>query len=309
MKILIVCSSTKKRISPFVSDQVMALNALGITTEYFPIEGTGVLGYLKSLPGLLNHLKKYKPNLIHAHYGLSGLLSVLQRKCPVAITFHGSDVNNKRVRPFSWLASRLSAANIFVSKEMLQLMPAPDSFVIPCGVDMELFKPMKQSEARKEFGLNPDKKYILFSSGFDNAVKNYPLAKSAVSLLNNSNIELLELKGFSREQVSRLMNAADMVLMTSFTEGSPQFIKEAMACNRPIVSTNVGDVKWLFGNEPGHYITSFESNDVAKKLKLAIEFSTMKNQTNGRERIINLGLDSDNIANKIIKIYQSVRVC
>lgn len=299
MKILIVCSSTKKRFSPFVIDQVLALNALGVNTEYFPIEGKGILGYLKSLPGLLKSIKKYKPDLIHAHYGLSGLLAVLQRKIPVIITFHGSDVNNQWVRPFSWLASRLSISNIFVAKEMLQLMPSPNSYVIPCGVDMELFKPIKQSEARKEFGLNPDKKYILFSACFDNPVKNFPLAKEAVSLLNNKNIELLELKGFTRMQVLHIMNAADMMLMTSFTEGSPQFIKEAMACNRPIVATDVGDIKWLFGAIEGTYLGKFSADDISAKIKMAL----MHRNTQGRDRILKLQLGAEFIAQKIIKVY------
>jgi teichuronic acid biosynthesis glycosyltransferase TuaC len=306
MKILIVCSTTKNKINPFVIDQITALNALGENIEYFTIAGNGVSGYLKSLPGLMKSIKKYKPDLVHAHYGLSGLLSVLQRKIPVIITFHGSDVNNKWVRPFSWLASRFSIGNIFVSKEMLQLMPSPNSYVIPCGVDMELFKPIKQSEARKEFGLNPDKKYILFSSGFDNTVKNYPLAKSAVSLLSNNNIELLELKGLSRTQVSHLMNAVDMVLMTSFTEGSPQFIKEAMACNILIVSTNVGDISWLFGDSEGHFITSYETNNIAENIEIALEYSKEKTNKQGRQRIIELELDAESVAKRIIAIYSKV---
>jgi teichuronic acid biosynthesis glycosyltransferase TuaC len=303
MKVLIVCSGKQNKISPFVADQVMALNTLDITTEYFTINSKGILGYLKCLPRLLNHIKKYNPNLIHAHYGLSGLLAVLQRKLPVVVTYHGSDVRNKRVRPLSWLASRLSTANIFVAKEMLQLMPSPNSFVIPCGVDMELFKPIKQSEARKEFVLNPDKKYILFASGFDNAVKNYPLAKEAVSLLKNKNIELLELKGFSRIQVSHIMNATDMVLITSFTEGSPQFVKEAMTCNRPIVSTDVGDVRWLFGDSEGHFITSYDVNNVLESIEKALAYCKTKKSTQGRQRIIDLELDSESIAKRLIALY------
>ena len=299
MKILVVVSGNSNSISPFVIDQVIALNNLDIKTEYFTIRGKGIIGYLKSMPRLLKSIKKHKPNLIHAHYGLSGLLSVIQRKIPVIITFHGSDVNNKRVRPFSWMASRFSIGNIFVAKEMLQLMPSPNSYVIPCGVDMELFKPIKQSEARKEFGLNPDKKYILFSACFDNPVKNFPLAKEAVSLLNNKNIELLELKGFTRMQVLHIMNAADMMLMTSFTEGSPQFIKEAMACNRPIVATDVGDIKWLFGAIEGTYLGKFSADDISAKIKMAL----MHRNTQGRDRILKLQLGAEFIAQKIIKVY------
>jgi len=102
------------------------------------------------------------------------------------------------------------------------------------------------------------------------------------------------------------MNAADVVVLTSLYEGSPNVIKEAMACSRPIVATDVGDIKWLFDNEPGHYISSFSPIDMAKKIEFALEFSEKKRRTNGKERIIKLGLDSKSIANRIIDVYKNV---
>ena len=107
MKVLIVCSGNANYISPFVKDQVESINKFDIETSYFFIEGKGILGYIKNLPRLKRELKRIKPDIIHAHYGLSGMLAVLQRKVPVVITFHGSDVNNKNVRLISKFASRL----------------------------------------------------------------------------------------------------------------------------------------------------------------------------------------------------------
>lgn len=303
MKILIVCSYNRGRISPFISEQVESLNRLGLKTDYFLINDTGAFGYLKSLPKLKKKVKEYQPDIIHAHYGLSGLLSVLQCGIPVVITFHGSDINNKRLRLLSRIASRLSVANIFVSSKMMELMPAPYSYLIPCGVDLGFFKLINKDEARIELALQLDKKYILFSSGFDNTVKNYPLAISALEKINNTNIELIELMGYSRSEVVLLMNAVDVVLLTSYTEGSPQFIKEAMACNRPIVATDVGDIGWLFGNEYGHFIIKFDPNDLVDKLILAFDYAKKNKKTKGRDRIIFLGLNSENIARKIVDIY------
>jgi teichuronic acid biosynthesis glycosyltransferase TuaC len=114
----------------------------------------------------------------------------------------------------------------------------------------------------------------------------------------------MELKGYSREEVNLLLNACNVALLTSFSEGSPQFIKEVMACNRPVVATNVGDIEWLFGDEPGHYLCGFDALDVAKKIKLALNFA--KPSTNGRARIGKLGLDSASVAGRIIKIYNQV---
>ena len=105
------------------------------------------------------------------------------------------------------------------------------------------------------------------------------------------------------------MNASDCVLLTSFSEGSPQFIKEAMACNCPIVTTNIGDVNWVLGNTDGCYLTSFKPEDVAEKIILAIEFRETHGHTRGRERIIELGLDSETIAGKIISVYNEVLNC
>jgi glycosyltransferase involved in cell wall biosynthesis len=100
--------------------------------------------------------------------------------------------------------------------------------------------------------------------------------------------------------------AADVLLSTSHWEGSPNAIKEAMACNLPVVSTDVGDVKWLFGDEPGYYLTSFNPHDVAYKIKESLSFSNEFGKTKGRERIVSLGLASETIAEKISCVYNKV---
>jgi glycosyltransferase involved in cell wall biosynthesis len=166
---------------------------------------------------------------------------------------------------------------------------------------MEIFKPTQKSARRVKINLRQEKKYVLFSSSFNNPIKNYPLATEAIKLLNNKNVELLELKGCTREEVAILMNAVDLCLMTSFSEGSPQFIKEAMACNCPIVSTDVGDVREVISNTESCYICSYNPGDVAEKIKLALDFGK---RTDGREKIRHL--DDQIIARKIISVYKNV---
>jgi teichuronic acid biosynthesis glycosyltransferase TuaC len=102
------------------------------------------------------------------------------------------------------------------------------------------------------------------------------------------------------------MNGCDAALLTSFSEGSSQFIKEAMACNCPVVSTDVGNVKWLIGETEGCYITTFETTDVAAKLRTALQFSEDQGRNHGRDRILTLGLDPGTIAGKIIDVYKSL---
>ena len=302
MRILIICSRNSGKIASFIQEQGDALSQLGVQIAYFPIEGKGLCGYLKNKKRLLLKINEFMPDLIHAHYGLSGLLANLQRKIPVITTYHGSDINNAKILPLSRLNMILSVHNIFVSeKNRLKSNQTRNQSLIPCGVDTNLFKPQDKAKARKIFDLNEDKKYILFAGAFANSVKNSALAKSAVSLLNN--IFLIELQGYSREEVGLLLNAVDVVLLTSFTEGSPQIIKEAMACNCPIVSVAVGDVENTIGGTTGCFISTYEPTDIANKLKQALEY---EKRTDGRERILALGLDRETVAKQILSVYKQL---
>lgn len=301
MRILVVASGNAGYVTPFIVDQVNSLNQINIETEYYLIKGSGVIGYLKNLQKMKQVIQRFKPDLIHAHYGLSGLLASLQRRVPVVVTFHGSDINDSKERKYSVLASKLCRRSIFVSEELAKLIQFKNPEVIPCGVDLDVFFPMDREKARQKMGLKDKRRYILFSSSFSNEVKNYPLARSAVKRLNDVSVELLELKGFSRKQVALLMNAVDCVLMTSKTEGSPQFIKEAMATNTPVVSTDVGDVKRLIGRTQGCYIALSNEASLSESLRLALDF---KGMTKGRESMAEF--DNKLIAQRLLNIYKSI---
>ena len=302
MKILIVCSEHSGKVSPFITEQANSIRSMGVDIDYFLVDRKGLFGYLRKRRDLLNKIKDFCPDIIHAHYGLSGLLANLQRKVPVVTTYHGSDVNNAAVFPFSRLCMMLSVHNIFVSDKIrIKSGLKSKQSLIPCGVDIDLFKPIDKIQARKELQLDTTVRYILFAGAFENTVKNAELALKAV--VNLSSVELLELKGYSREQVVTLMNAVDCVLMTSYSEGSPQFIKEAMACNCPIVSVAVGDVPEVINNLEGCYISTYAVEDVAEKLRQTLLFG---DRTEGRKRILELKLDSESIAKRILEIYYLV---
>jgi glycosyltransferase involved in cell wall biosynthesis len=299
LHVLIVCSGNKKSISPFVKEQIDELIDAGLLVDVFLVKGKGLLGYLRNLFRLWNQIGSSSYDLINAHYGLSGLLAGLQFKTPVVVTFHGTDLYSPKVRFYSRLAQALSKKSIVVSPYMLPFLRNRNVAVIPCGVDFNTFYPMDKTIAKKKMNLSLNKKYILFSSSFDNQVKNYPLARIAVEKLNDNSCELIELKGYNRDEVALLMNSVELALLTSFTEGSPQFVKEAMACNCPVVSTNVGDVKDLIADTEGCYLTSFDSDDISSKIVKALKFGR---KTNGRNQISHL--QSDFIAKKIIGVYE-----
>ena len=152
--------------------------------------------------------------------------------------------------------------------------------------------------------LDLDKKYVLFAGAFDNQVKNAPLAKEAVALLQDEKLELLELKGYSREEVTLLMCAADAFLMTSFTEGSPQVIKETLSCGCPIVSVDVGDVKERVDGVAGCFVANTrEPKELAELIQKALSF---EGKTKGREKIIADGLDNRQVAEKLVRIYEKI---
>lgn len=308
MKVLIVCrykSQYAAHVLPFVGEQTTSLREAGCVVELFLLRGN----YWKQWKSLCAKIKEWKPNIIHAHYGLSCLVANLAtRRVPVVSTYHGSDINLAKVRPLSKIAMWLSAWNIFVSQRNVDIAkPKKRWSLIPCGVAFSDDQLRSRAEARKVLGWKASDKKILFAGAFDNPVKDSSLAKKAIATLDD--VELIELKGYTREQVNTLMCAVNCLLMTSKTEGSPQVIKEAMACGCPVVTTNVGDVSERLKGLDGCYVVERGKCNVesatllAEALKKAIAF---KGKTNGRERIITDGLTNEQVAWRIVKIYEEI---
>ena len=286
----------------FVAEQYESLHDVGCDVELFLLQSN----YFNQWQTLRTKICEFRPDIIHAHYGLSCLLvNLATRKVPIVSTYHGSDINLPKIRPLSKMAMRLSAWNIFVSKRNMELAGAIEGkkcSLLPCGVALSDGQLQTREEARKALGWNTDAKKVLFAGAFDNAVKDPELAKRAVALLDDT--ELIELKGYTREEVNQLMCAANCLLMTSKTEGSPQVIKEAMACGCPIVSVDVGDVAERTTGIDGCYIvSSCEPEELASALTKALVF---KGKTHGRERIVELGLTNEQVARKIMQIYEDI---
>ena len=304
MKVLLVANYNPGYFSPFVVEQMHSLQTEGVEIQTYGIVGKGVLGYLSNLKGIIQKIREFKPDLMHAHYGLSGLCANLQRQVPVVTTYHGSDIHSGGwLLKLSQLAMRLSAYNIFVSQKLLELSryKKKNACVQSCGIDLNAIHEIPRVEARKRLNLDLSIKYGLFSSSYDNGIKNYPLAKAAIDLLPG--VKLIELKGYSRREVNLLMNACDFLLTTSFRESGPLVVKEAMACGTPIVSVDVGDVKEVMGDTEGCYIAERNPEDIANKIRQTLAFN---GKTNGRQRIIELGLSNENVAKRLVEVYEEV---
>lgn len=285
----------------FVYEQIESICKLDSSVEYrvFAVVGKGIKGYLSSLNRLKKVIHEYKPDIIHAHCGQIGALAVLQRSVPVITTFHGSDVNNHRMRPISSFASMFSACSFFVSNKLKNTLriKGKDCQVIPCGVDDEIFYPMDKVDCKRQLGLNPTRDYILFASDFNNSIKNPSLARAVAS--HFPEVDLLEIKGRSRKEVALLINGAELVLMTSHSEGSPQIIKEAIACGQRIVTVEVGDVREQLEGIPGCRICPHEESQLVEAVRNILEIERVPYEASGK-------FNSKLIAQTVLNKYKLV---
>lgn len=309
MRALFVSSGNSiNGISPIVRRQGDSLSKEGPEVFFFTIKGKGFKGYLYNLRRLKNYLKEIKPDIIHAHYSMSAFLATLAGCKPLIVSLMGSDVKAsillktlvKLLSKFYWCHT------IVKSEEMRNSIGLDNVTVIPNGVDVGVYIPMDKSTCQQKLGWSNNKMHILFGSNPSRPEKNFALASKAFDSLINENIEIHTLIDVSPNDMPVWINASDTLIITSLWEGSPNVIKEAMACNCPVVATDVGDVRWLFGNTPGYYIADFTPDDVALKITEALAFVEKNGRTKGRERLMELGLDSESVAKKIIELYHEV---
>lgn len=323
LKVLFVCSGVDaSTISPVVFAQGESMRKCGVRVDYFAIGGKGFAAYFKASGRLRRRLKQKTYRIIHAHYGLSALVALAGHgNIPLVVSFMGDDIlGSNRIdgkitllsRWFSkiniLLARHFYDFNIVKSTEMLtRLGKNRKAEIVPNGVDIEIFRPVNKTEALTVTGFTKEKGNFIFIGDQSRPEKNYKLALEAVRRAG-SNFALLVVRGKKPQELAYYYSAADAVLITSFHEGSPNILKEAMACNCPVVATDVGDVRMLSEGIAGHFLTSFDPSDVAGKLVSAENFRMKAGETKGRLRIIERKLDSASVALQIISIYKGQQI-
>lgn len=322
MTVLFVSSGNSKNgINPIIQRQGESIAALNVDVDYFTVQGKGMQAYFFAIFRLRKELKKKKYDVIHAHYALCAWVAFFAHgKEKLVLSFMGDDLlgSNKpdgSVSKFSLVmasANRMLAklffdASIVKSPQMSEKFGNSEKkFLIANGVNSSIFMPFDKAEAQKRVGFNDKEKHIIFVSDPARVEKNYALAKEAQSLINEYPVRLHTVFGKPINELHDFYNAADLLLMTSFHEGSPNVVKEAMSCNCPVVCTEVGDVKLLFENTPGYYITGFDSAEIKNSICEAIQFRSKNNYTNGRNRLHELKLDSYSVALTIADIYKKI---
>ena len=309
LSVLFVCSGNHPAgISTVVKNQADSLTKHDVQVDFFTIKGRGVWGYVKNIPVLRKQVTGKRYDLVHAHYSLSGICAALAapRGIPVFCSLMGSDTKMTGIWRLliRWFAKKRWRGVIIKSLSMNAKLALKDFFMLPNGVNLKQIRPIDQTNARERIGWDSHKRYVLFLADPERPEKNFTLAQEAVSHLQMENLELKAVGACVHADVPLYLNACDVLLLTSLWEGSPNVVKEAMACDRPIVSTDVGDVRWILGNTRGCFVSTFHSDDAAENLRSALEFSGKEGSTTGRQRIRALGLDSDAIAKQLIDLYK-----
>lgn len=320
MKVLFVCSGNVKGfdVVPFIKEQGEALRESGADIDYFPVTGKGLTGYWKAALQLRKYLKERRYDLIHAHFILSGCVAVFAAGgTPVVLSLMGSDAYGEYVgeRKVIFSSRYLTLLTLLVQPFVKAIISKSEnieryvylkrkSFIIPNGIDTRKFRSVPDYGG--ELFLNPAKKQILFLGSKNSVRKNFTLAKQAVSSLKRSDVDLINPYPISHSFVPKYLNAVSVLAVCSYMEGSPNVVKEAMACNCPIVATDVGDVRWVIGDTEGCYLASFQPADYAAKLNEALKFAETRGRTRGEQRIRALGLDSQAIAARILNVYKTV---
>lgn len=300
----------------FVERQIESLLAAGIAGQTFHLESrTSLLAMYRDLRQLRAKIREFQPDIVHAQYGTAtAFFCVLATSRPLVVTFRGSDLNpsreKSRLRCFSSrLMSQIAASRarrvICVSEQLSgRLWWGKDKVeVIPSGIDARVFCPRPRDEARAALGWNPAER-IVFFNGSHRSLKRPDLARAAVEVARGKcgPVRLVELDGTQPpDQIPWMMSAADCLILTSDYEGSPNVVKEAIACGLPVVSRDVGDVRQrLAGVEPSRL-----AGGSAEELGEALAEVLMDGRrSNGP--LAARDFCSEVIARKIIAIYQAI---
>ncbi|HAF29701.1 MAG TPA: glycosyl transferase group 1 [Bacteroidales bacterium] len=309
MKVLFISrGKLDSKISIITLNQGESIKGIGVSVDYYTIEDVGFMAYLKAIFKLKAFLKRNKYDIIHAHYSLTAFVVSIAGAKPLVVSLMGSDVKAKSYYRFiiKFFNRFFWSAIIVKSEDMKKILGIDQTIVAPNGVYFEKFTPLSKQKALGVTGWDKNKRHVLFAADPKRQEKNYILAKEAYDSMGIPDVDIHVLENIPNELMASYYNAADVIILTSLWEGSPNVIKEAMACNRPIVSTDVGDVSWLFGDSEGHFISSYDVKNVAENIERALEYAKEKKATKGRQRIIDLELDSESIAKRIIGIYSKV---
>jgi teichuronic acid biosynthesis glycosyltransferase TuaC len=327
LRVLMITSewaSDPSHTAHFIARQVRFLRAAGVEVDVFAFRGgRRPLRYLAAWARLRRRLiqrnggGRPRYDLVHAQFGQSGLLA-LPKRLPLVVTFRGDDlfgILDRDGRPtpagrlLQWLSRRVARradAAILVSEHLKEyLSQSAPVHIVPSGLDLDLFRCIPQEEACRHLGLSPDRRRVLFVGDPADPRKRYDLARQAVDRLNRSvAAELVIGWRVPHDQMPFYMNACDALVFTSREEGSPNAVKEALACDLPVVSVAVADVPLRLRGIPGCEVCA---DDSPETIAAALDRTLRRDErSGGRGREAARQLDERLLTARVIEIYQSV---
>jgi glycosyltransferase involved in cell wall biosynthesis len=290
----------------FVRDQVAALRRAGVEAELLSFP-PGRWNYPRAVPRIRRLLRKERFDLVHAHYGLAGWCASLAGAEPLLVTFHGTDVRHRLVGPMSRrLTRRLdlvagASRALFGAESGRPGLPkrSGSSAVLPCGADLERFRPAPKAEARSRLGLDPAGRYLLFPAASDRPGKRHDRAAEVARM---TKAELLTAGTISPERMPDWVNAASAVLVTSDNEGFGLAAVEALACDIPVLSTPVGVSPALVRDVDGCLVEPFEARRWAELAGRHLDAGDAR--VAGRERAG--WFSADPMAERVVVAYREV---
>ena len=252
MRVLIVTNmwptDERPALGLFVRDQVDALRRIdGLEIEVFAFTPTGgVKPYAQAARALRQHHGGDRFDVVHAHYGMTAWCTLaLPGIAPRVVTFHGTDLGHPTFGRLSRSVARLvdvpATASAWLARQPMAGLPGAGVdrrvAVLPCGVNLDRFEPVDRRGARERLGLDPGGRYLLFPADPSRPEKRHD---RAADLARAAGAELLAYEDAHPRDVPYLINAANAVVVTSDREGFGLASLEALACDVPVVSTDVG---------------------------------------------------------------------
>ncbi len=259
----------------FVRNQVAALRELGVdVTEHWFTPGSR--HYIPATRAVRRLLREQEFDLVHAHYGLNGWVARLAGAKPLVVTFHGNDVRH----PVTGRLSRILVRSLDLVAPVSRALLAPEgnrpglpeqpgrTAILPCGADLDRFRPIPRAEARERLGLQGDGRYLLFPASPHREVKRFDRAEEVARL---AEAELLNGGAIEPEDLPLWMNAANAVLVPSVNEGFGLVAVEALACDVPVLSTPVGIAPALLKGIDGCLVAPFAAQAWATVARAHLE--------------------------------------
>lgn len=307
---------TSNYTMPFIDRQFESLKNENLKIRPFSLKiHKTKLNYFRSIKLITNIVRKHKISIIHAHYLYVAIPCIFCKDTRVVLSLMGTDVlgdvgkgfkiklKNVFSKILAYLILPKCDAIIVKSKEMEQMVFHNNIHVIPNGVDFTKFRPISKIEAKKRLNLNTKSKIILFAGDPERTRKNYKLALQVHKLLSKkyNDTLLLPLKDIPHNDIPIYLNSATCLLVTSFNEGSPNIVKEALACDTPVVSVDVGDISERVIGLELCAVCGFDAVQLSKKV--ANIFESEKRPVY-RDKV--QYLDQKYIAKKIIDLYDEL---